>query len=94
MTEKEYQQLADEVVAINQKIEILNSHCEMINNQRKKILVELGLSPNIEEAELQTLIEEAKEKTEQAFIEMNKAKVEKELEIKKLQEVIDNYERN
>lgn len=94
MTEKEYQQLADEVVAINQKIEILNSHCEMINNQRKKILVELGLSPNIEEAELQTLIEEAKEKTEQAFIEMNKAKAEKELEIKKLQEVIDNYERN
>ena len=94
MTEKEYQQLADEVVAINQKIEILNSHCEMINNQRKKILVELGLSPNIEEAELQTLIEEAKEQTEQAFIEMNKAKAEKELEIKKLQEVIDNYERN
>ena len=94
MTEKEYQQLADEVVAINQKIEILNSHCEMINNKRKKILVELGLSPNIEEAELQTLIEEAKEKTEQAFIEMNKAKAEKELEIKKLQEVIGNYERN
>ena len=94
MTEKEYQQLADEVIAINQKIEILNSHCEMINNQRKKILVDLGLSPDIEEAELQTLIEEAKEKTEQAFIEMNKAKAEKELEIRKLQEVIDNYERN
>ena len=94
MTEKEYQQLADEVVAINQKIEILNSHCEMINNQRKKILVELGLSPNIEEAELQTLIEEAKEQTEQAFIEMNKAKTEKEVEIKRLQEVIDSYERN